>query len=251
MQESEIIARDIAAEKYEQLELKGKGYHHIRIQLNVILSNVKIKANDYVLDAGCGTGRITRPIAQRCGKVIAIDFSENSIKVLKEISESKSIKNIEIMRGDLTKDIPLENIDKAISVQVIQHIPSEISRIESVKNICNCLKDGGTFTMASYNYNIFMKNHGVLKEGFFPNGIYYIRYTPEEIKILFQKCGFEDIIVRGYNNFCWYYILGNSKFANLILYPVAIIDELISRFKFSAKTGQYLICTGVKRSDSK
>ena len=117
----------------------------------------------------------------------------------------------------------------------------------AVKNIFTYLTSGGIFTMTAYNWNAKMEQKGLQKEGVFGSGISYFRYTPEEIKSLLETCGFEDITVRGYNNFGCYGILGNNKFANLILYPVAILDYLISKFDFSARTGTYLVCTGVKK----
>lgn len=247
-QEKEIIARDKEAETYEKVQEYQKGYHHAWLQTSMVISSANIKKDDVVLDAGSGTGRITRVIAKKCKKVYAVDFSPKSVNLLRTEAEKQHINNIFCMVGDITQKFQYnEKIDKAISVEVIQHIPTNIGRHTAVKNICTHLKPGGIFTMVAYNWNAKMKRKGLQKEGVFESGISYFRYTPEEIKSLFEACGFEDVTVRGHNNFGHYGIFGNSKFLNLILYPVAMLDYLISKFEFSARTGMYLVCTGVKK----
>jgi hypothetical protein len=139
-----------------------------------------------------------------------------------------------------------EKVDKAVNVQVIQHILTESGRQMAVKNVYNSLKNGGTFTMVAYNWNNRIKK-SLLKEGTFDNGIFYFRITPEEIKNLFEKCGFENISVVGYNNFHIYSIFGENKILTKFLYTVMLLDMLISKFAFSTKIGVTLICLGYKR----
>jgi len=64
---------------------------------------------------------------------------------------------------------------------------------------------------------------------------------------LFEKCGFESNFVVGCNNLGIYKIFGDNKILNNFLYPIMILDILISKFKFSSKIGGYLICIGTKR----
>lgn len=247
-QKNEIIARDNDAVIYEKRSIKQKGYHYVWLQTTAVESSINVKQNDIVLDAGCGTSRITRSIAKKCKKIYAVDFSKKSIELLRNEADQQGIQNIAAMVGDLSEKIYLsEKVDKAISVQVIQHIPTNLEREKAVKNINSCLKPGGIFTMTAYNWNNNTKNKGLQKEGYFNNGIAYFRYTPEEIKSLFEMCGFNVLSIRGYINFGFYGIFGNNKLANLLFYPVTILDKLISRFELSCKTGNYLICVGIKK----
>lgn len=68
--------------------------------------------------------------------------------------------------------------------------------------------------MTAYNWNSKIEQMGIQKEGVFSNGISYFRYTPEDFKNLFETCGFEDITIRGYNNFGCYGVFGNNKITN-------------------------------------
>jgi len=71
------------------------------------------------------------------------------------------------------------------------------------------------------------------------------------IRITVEKCGFEQNLVVGCINIGIYGIFGDNKFLNKILYPIMILDRLISKFKISTKIGLYLICVGKKRKCKK
>ena len=44
----------------------------------------KIKKEDVVLECACGTGVITRLIADRCNRIIATDFSQEMLNITKK-----------------------------------------------------------------------------------------------------------------------------------------------------------------------
>lgn len=246
-QEAEIVARDNSADESEEWYVKNKGKYHNEIEINNVLSSLKPKAEDNILDAGSGTGRLTRILAKKCRKIYALDFSKKSLEVLARKAQKESINNVVYIPENLAQEFELdEKVDKAVSVQVIQHIPTESGRQTAVKNVFDSLKNGGTFVMVAYNWNNRIKKI-LLKEGTFDNGIFYFRFTPEEIKKLFENCGFENVMVVGCNNFQIYSIFGENKILTKFLYPVMLLDMLISKFAFSTKIGVTLICWGFKR----
>ena len=67
-----------------------------------IIKQRKWSGNEVVLDAGCGSGRITKMLSQliRDGKIYAVDNDPNMIKKATEILGS--IGNVRIIQSDLT-----------------------------------------------------------------------------------------------------------------------------------------------------
>lgn len=243
-QKDEIKARDEQAEEFEDWYLQ-KGYYYDLVEKNTIITALNLQKKDIVLDVGCGTGRFTREISRKCKKVYGIDFSPKSIEVLNNKMQEEGIKNIETYVCDITKPLPIkEKVDKIVSVQVIQHIPTDAERCMALKNLYDQLNGGGACVITLYNWGSPF-NRGLLKEGKFPNGIYYLRFTPNEVEGLFRKCGFKDILVRGVINFRWYSVLTNRKLCKLF-YPIAKLDIFLSRFNFSCLLGSFLVCKGVK-----
>ncbi|MFN3302027.1 MAG: class I SAM-dependent methyltransferase [Patescibacteria group bacterium] len=246
-QEREKIVRDMEAERYDEWYLT-KGILYDLVEKKNILDVLNLQPNDVVLDAGCGTGRFTTIIARKCKMVYAVDFSMKSIEVLNKKLLKEKIYNVKTIISDITRPLPIKNekFDKIVSIQVIQHIPTLEKRYSTLKNLYNLLKPEGVCVVTVYNWNKFFEAKGFLKEGKFSNGLYYFRFTKEEIEKLFKNCGFKDIEVRGIVNFKWYFLLNQLGIYRLF-YPIALLDTFLSKFEISKIFGEYLICKGIKK----
>jgi len=242
-QEEEIKARDEQAEEFEDWYLQ-RGYYYDLVEKKTILNALNLQREDIVLDAGCGTGRFTRLIAKKCRKVYGVDFSPKSIEVLNKKAREEGIQNIETYVCDITKSLPIkEKVDKIVSIQVIQHIPTEVGRYTAVLNLYDKLKSGGTCVISVSNWNLLSKRRYLKEEK--SSNFYHLRFTPKEIASVFKKCGFKHIIVTGCINFRGYAFLNNYRF-HKVFYPVAELDTFLSRFKFSRSLGSFLVCKGLK-----
>lgn len=88
----------------KKLELQALETAEERIPLYL---KVGMKDADLILDVGCGSGVVTRDIAHLTkGKVIAIDGSDDMIKVAKKIL--KDYKNVEVKIGD-AENLPFDD----------------------------------------------------------------------------------------------------------------------------------------------
>src|SRR2546427_1695649 len=105
---------------------------------------LSLKIEDVLLDFGSGTGRLAIGFASRCKRVIAFDESEASLAVLEERARDLKCNNIQTVHADVTKPISsLPLVDKLLSVQLLQHIPSTINRRTAIQNAFNALVSGG------------------------------------------------------------------------------------------------------------
>ena len=66
-----------------------------------IISAAEIKPGDIVLEIGPGLGALTKKLAKRAGKVIAVEKDPRMCEILQE--NLKDFKNIEIVQGDILK----------------------------------------------------------------------------------------------------------------------------------------------------
>jgi ubiquinone/menaquinone biosynthesis C-methylase UbiE len=51
---------------------------------STFLSFVSPKKTDLILEIGCGTGRITIPLAKNCKQIIGVDFSDRMLVIAKK-----------------------------------------------------------------------------------------------------------------------------------------------------------------------
>jgi trans-aconitate 2-methyltransferase len=88
-------------------------YHHISAPQvswgKKVLARVKLRGDERVLDAGCGTGRLTHDLLEAlpCGHVVALDVSENMLDAARAYLEPDFGSRVEFSRCDLI-ELPFE-----------------------------------------------------------------------------------------------------------------------------------------------
>ncbi|PVU73860.1 hypothetical protein DDW07_00940, partial [Acidilobus sp. SCGC AC-742_E15] len=115
-----------------------------------MLSALDLKEGMIVADLGSGPGRFTIPIAKAVGakgKVYAIDIDEGSLKELSEAARSEGLSNVETIRADLTKGIPLpeSHLDLVFMANVLHDLVHSGTGDFIIKEVERVLKPGGTF----------------------------------------------------------------------------------------------------------
>lgn len=55
-----------------------------------------------VLELGCGTGRVTVPLAQHCSSIMGIDHSEAMLTICRKKITAAGIRNAEVQLGDIS-----------------------------------------------------------------------------------------------------------------------------------------------------
>lgn len=109
-----------------------------------------LKPGMRILDVGCGTGSITRDIANvvgPSGKVVGLDNTEKFIAAGKE--NFAHIKNMELIATDLFQYEPSEPFDLIVSARTMQwlnNVPEALIKMRSM------LKPGGMLSVLDYNH---------------------------------------------------------------------------------------------------
>ena len=111
-----------------------------------IIAHAGIRPGMQVLDAGCGPGRLTMPIAdhlQPDGKITALDLQQDMLKKVKVTADARQLSNIEYHHaalGDST--LPANRFDRAIMASVLGEIPLA-QQAAAMKELYTCLKPDG------------------------------------------------------------------------------------------------------------
>jgi len=78
---------------------------HFLIDLNLmrlLVDSADIQKDDVVLEVGCGTGSLTGVLAQKAGRVTAVEFDRNLIEIAR--GQLEKIKNIDFINTDILED---------------------------------------------------------------------------------------------------------------------------------------------------
>jgi SAM-dependent methyltransferase len=98
----------------------------------------------HVLELGCGTGRVTAPLAQHCAFVHGIDHSEAMLRICRGKLKAAGVTNAEILLGDIA-DFRLEHTFDFIIApyRVLQNLETD-SQVQGLfSGIRRHLRPGG------------------------------------------------------------------------------------------------------------
>lgn len=106
-------------------------------------AGVTVEPDDVVVDLGCGVGRMTRALAGRARKVIAVDVSREMLARARV--ENAHLDNVRWLQGDGTslRPLPDSSADACLSVVVLHHIPRPEVILGYIREMGRVLRAGG------------------------------------------------------------------------------------------------------------
>jgi ubiquinone/menaquinone biosynthesis C-methylase UbiE/uncharacterized protein YbaR (Trm112 family) len=176
---SEMAARDAQVEDYDQmrgLALFGKFW-----EIPSTLAELNPGPGDVLLEAGCGTGRMTPAFAGRVRTLVSVDFSLESLHVCQRKLEAAGITNVDLIQADICA-LPFrdDRFDKVVSCGVLEHVPTVESRARMIAELARVAKIGSDVVISAYKHNLYTRLFGQ-KEGAHAGGIYFFRYDLPEL----------------------------------------------------------------------
>lgn len=96
-----------------------------------------VKPDSSVLDFGCGTGRLSFQLADKCGKVVGLDLSITNINVAEANLKLNPINNVSFIHGDISRIV--NNSEEKFDYAVLTYVIHEVPEMERIK-ILNGLK---------------------------------------------------------------------------------------------------------------
>lgn len=142
-----------------------------------------------IVDIGSGTGRITEALLQLGQPVVALDYSEASLRtLLKRCADAPA--PVLAVQADIRR-LPLRDASfhGATSIQVYGHIRGADVRRRMLESIARALVPGAPFAVTNYNYNVLFRawrlkgNEGAREgEHMLGGDLYYLRQTGKEFR---------------------------------------------------------------------
>ncbi|PKL70887.1 MAG: methyltransferase type 11 [Methanomicrobiales archaeon HGW-Methanomicrobiales-1] len=124
------------------LDPPSSGGVSARTQKTIGLLDVRSGMN--VLDAGCGPGRLTIPLAHCVGpegEVTAMDLQEGMLREVQDRARAAGLSNIRFLRAGIGDGkLECDRFDRAVLITVLGEIPG---REAALREIFEALKPGG------------------------------------------------------------------------------------------------------------
>jgi SAM-dependent methyltransferase len=119
-----------------------------------IVQHLELRPGMKVLDAGCGPGRLTIPIAEEIGpqgEVVAMDIQPGMLRRAQEKAQAANLNNIRFLQAGAGEGkLERGQYDRALLVTVLGEIPD---REAALKEIFDCLKPGGILSVTEVMFD--------------------------------------------------------------------------------------------------
>ena len=178
-QVSEIAARDAQVDDYDRMAFLN---HFGRVEIPLTRRALAAQPTDCLLEAGCGTGRMTRILSPTVRELVAMDFSLESLRVNRGKLQTAGVTNVHLVQADLCR-LPFADsaFDRIVSSQVLEHVPGPEARAAAVAGLARVLRPGGTLALSAYKHSLLTRCFGQ-KEGMHDGGIPFFRFTRAEMR---------------------------------------------------------------------
>jgi ubiquinone/menaquinone biosynthesis C-methylase UbiE len=107
----------------------------------LLIERAGVEPGMRVLDAGCGPGRVTIPLARHVGpqgSVVALDIQAAMLERLAKRIEASGPENIEVVHAGLGQGtLAPEQFDRAIMVTVLGEIPDRLAALQEIYGALN------------------------------------------------------------------------------------------------------------------
>lgn len=113
-----------------------------------LLERADVRPGMRVLDAGCGPGRLTLPMATRVGasgRVVALDIQPKMLEKLERRLRDGEVPNVECLLAGLGEGaLPPQEFDRAFLVTVLGEVPDKAA---ALRDIYRSLRPGGVLSI--------------------------------------------------------------------------------------------------------
>ena len=132
---------------------------------HVIIEHLSVAPGMYVLDVGCGPGRLTIPLARAVGEngcVVAIDVQTGMLERARARAEAAKLMNIRFVRAAIEQGrLERDRADRAVLVTVFGEIPD---RAAALAEIFAGLKPGGILSVTEVVFDPHFQRQATVRQ---------------------------------------------------------------------------------------
>ena len=157
-----------------------------------IIRRLRIERAMRVVDAGCGPGRLTLPVARIVGdegEVLAMDLQRDMLTIVERRAAAEGLRNVRTLEAAAgSAGLPGGRYDLALLCFVLGEIPPG-SRRAAVHEIAEALRPGGMLAVAEGIFDPHRQKREAIEELTRPEGLRLERVHPSltSTLLLFRK----------------------------------------------------------------
>ncbi|MCU1693387.1 MAG: methyltransferase type 11 [Frankiales bacterium] len=109
-----------------------------------------LRPDQTLLDVGCGPATITADLADRVGRVVGLEHTQQACDVARAELAARGHADVEVLLGDVhALDLPDDSFDVVHAHQVLQHVADPVQALREMARVC---KPGGVVAVRDSDY---------------------------------------------------------------------------------------------------
>jgi len=193
-------ARELAG----RLELRARAQDEVEARA-AYLDLLGVTAGQLVVDVGCGSGVVTRDIAQRvgsAGRAVGVDPSPQFLAVARELADGAGLGGrVEFREGSaLSLPFPDGAFDVAVAVTVLSHTPGGESAVPEMARVVRPGGRVGVFDLDTDMTSVTHPDRALTRRivAAASDATAVDGWLSRRLPLLFARAGLEDVRVRGF-----------------------------------------------------
>ena len=156
-------------------------------EISAFRNAVELKGEDWMLEVGCGRGRISVSSVPIPHRSVCLDLSLHNLRVCRERIRNQGYRYTSLIQADPSK-LPFadESFDKLVSAQLLGHIPTLELRSAVIKEMARVCKEDSRMAVSAFSYDLFASLRKD-KTGTHKSGLPYFRFTKTEFRDLLHE----------------------------------------------------------------
>lgn len=164
-----LESQRLDCESSSELQVREQSFHIPQpslideMQMQPTLAALRPLDGAFLLEMGCGTGRYTTLLARACRAVVAVDFSQNRLRVLAQQLDSHA--PVALVQADVTSLRLSPQAFQRVLSTLTQNLPDREHRLAMFRVASEALDDSGRFVFSAHFHGIRDRLLGVPQAG--------------------------------------------------------------------------------------
>jgi SAM-dependent methyltransferase len=153
-------------------------------EISAFREAVDLKGSDWLLEVGCGRGRLSEKFVGIPQQSVFVDTSLRNLLSCRDRVKRQGFRYVSFIQAEPLK-LPFKDnaFTKLISAHLLTHVANPEDRANLVKEFARVCDDNARIAVSVYAYDMFAKIRRD-KSGVHPGGLSYYRFTREEFESL-------------------------------------------------------------------
>jgi uncharacterized protein YbaR (Trm112 family)/protein-L-isoaspartate O-methyltransferase len=175
----ELRMRDAENESAPVINATPEAEYRNELEMSPTLKALDVSPEHVILELGCGAGRYSTVLADKCRALLAVDFSLSALKAIAATMQGGA--EVGLVQADITRlRVAAGKFDRALSTTCLDN---RDQRMAMHRLVSDALSDEGRFVFGNEYYNLHIRLRGIPKvTRYSPQGMLFCHVEKEDVK---------------------------------------------------------------------